>query len=766
MFCKPALVWTLRFIRRLPAGMFPKAFVRIIPAVFLVVTLLEPAEVFGQPNEADAEQAAGRTVAELFADFLHFSILGRFDLAESYAVELLNHPDLDPVEILRLSEEHERSIDTLTILVGHSTLGESAARILDLIHKGEHLLRKDVDRIRANIEKLGGPPQMEYNAIRALADSGEYAIPWLIQALHDKEKRELWPRIIRALPQMGKPAVRPLVQALEIDEEKIRRIVIDTLGALGYAHAVPYLLAVAIDEDVLAENRRAAVTAVVYIEQRSGRRFSESAPVEFVALGEKYYDEVGADRADPRLAEANVWSWNEQTEFLDFTPVPREIFGPVMSMRCCERALLLEPAHEEAVSLWLAANIRRESRLGMNVESGDPDEPGDIDPTRPDSFPRALYFTSAAGPRYAHRVLSRAADDLDAPVMLGAIAALRRVAGPSSLIGSEAYKQPFVDALTFPDLVVRTRTALALGNALPRSPFRGMELVIPTLADAVSLTGRRHVLVIEPDDNRLNRLVADLRDPDTVVSSHTNAFEGLDQALASYPTVDALFLASDVKDPDLAQVIAAVRTRYELALTPIVLLAKRDDVSLVQQLAEGNRGIGQVDADAGRDLLLSRLNEVASKVGRTPVGPDLARELALLATETLLTIAVDDRTVFDPARAEKACIAAIDSGDQELQIAAMDVLALLPGAAAQKAITATALSAETPEPLRLEAFTDLAESAKRFGNQLGSEQVDQLLDLAMNEQNLRLRTAGSRALGALNIAPGRVSRILMKYHHE
>ncbi len=712
----------------------------------------------------DAAAADGGTVASHFDDFLHYAVLGRFKIADGHARELLNHPNLDPIEVLKLSQQHARSVETLIILIKNSPVGDNASRILELIHEGEYQQRKQTDRILADIEKLGGLPQMEYNAVRRLADSGEYAIHWMIQTLRDETQKSLWPRVIRALPQIGKPAVKPLVEALAINDQNIRQTIIQTLGEIGYGQAVPYLLAVANDSTALPETRQAAVAAIARIEKRSGRSFGGMPAVEFIRLAERFYNEHGSVRADVRLRQANIWYWDEANQFIERVAVPQPIFGQVMAMRACERALLIDPNQPDAIALWLAANIRRESRLGFDVEIGDPDASGGTDPTRPPHFPRALYFTSAAGARYAHMVLDRAVADLDAPVALGAIAALRRVAGPSSLIGSEDYKQPFLQALKFPDLVVRVRAALALGNALPQTSVAGAERVIPILGDAMVLTGRRNLLVIDDDESRRNQLVGELRNADTNVIGAATTLEGLDRASAEFDSLSAVFLSASVGSPDVQNAVVAVRTRREFALTPIVLMVEPAQSDMANRIAASDHGVGMVDAGVGAPMLMTRLAEVAQRTGQTPVSPDLAHELGLEAAATLQRIATDGKSIFHPLYAEKAAIAALNAPHEDLQIAAVGVNALLPSAKAQTAIAAVALKAGNTESLRVAAFDGLSESAKRFGNQLDGKQIDELLMFSFDEPNLRLRTAASQALGALNVVASKASQIPLKYH--
>ncbi|MEE9295852.1 MAG: HEAT repeat domain-containing protein, partial [Phycisphaerae bacterium] len=623
------------------------------------------------------------TVESLFADFLHYSLLGRFQLADTYALQLLDHPDLDPVELLKLSEKHERSMDTLLILIKNSSISESASRVMERIQEGEHIQRQDDDRIRANIDKLAGPPQTEYNATQRLTDSGEYAVPWMIQTLRVPARKHLRPRVIRALPKIGKSAVGPLVEALAINDETIRQTLIYTLGELAYTRAAPYLQALTGDPDVSPESKNAAMTAIARIGLQTGRPLphgrgsvSIGSADGFVRLAEQFYDEHGSVGADPRLPKANVWYWDETNSFLKAIPVPREIYGAAMAMRCCERALLIDPNNSDAIAVWLAANIRREARLGMDVESGDADARSSGDPTRAADFPRALYFTSSAGPRFAHLALQRAVDDRDGPVALGAIAGLRLVSGASSLIGPEDHKQPLVQALRFPDLVVRIRAALTLGNALPRSQFRGSELVVEVLANALAQTGGRNILVVEPDTDNRNRIMSALRGAETEVIGESNVLAGIERARKEFEWLSGIFISTAVVLPQPFDAIADIRQRYEIAATPIVLLVRPQQAAVVDQILQADPAVESVDATAGGDALKDRLAIVAERVGQAPVTPERATELAAESLHAMRRIVVDGRTVFNVRDAEVALIAVLlDSADESLRTAAIEVLA-------------------------------------------------------------------------------------------
>lgn len=722
-----------------------------------------------QPGNAPEGQrpvdiAADAGPASLFADFLHYARLGRFTEADAYARALLAHPDLDPVTIMEAAKKDKKSVDTLLIIIKNSTIGDAASQVMELIHQGEHLQRQDPEQIRGNIERLGGNPQQEFFAIRYLAESGEYAVPWMVQTLLDPAQRDLWPRVAIAMTRLGKEAVNPLVMALSMNNNDVRLHVIRALGEIGYPQAVPYLSRLQNDGEMPSETKQAAAAAIERIHTISGRLLAGNTVERFLALAEAYYNEDDAVRADPRLDFANVWYWNSAAQELKAMAVPEPIFGPVMAMRCGQEALRLQHDRSEAIALWLAANIRREARLGYDVESGDPDGAGEADPTRPTVFPRALYFTQAAGPRYAHQVLMRAVRDQDTAVALGAIEALRTTAGESSLVGAEDAQQSLVLALRFPDLLVRLRAALALGQALPKSPFADAQFVVPLLATAVNLTGGENIVVVDADGQSLNRVMGALRAEGRTVIGETNFYRAMERTRAEFPAVTAFFLSTDVSEPDLANVMAQLRGEFIYAKTPAIILTRSTHALLAEQIAARDRYSEPLPADADADALAAALERLRGATGQAPLNENLAGDLALEAVETLRWIAVDGRTVYDFGSAEAALVAALSATNEQLRSVAASVLALAKSAGAQRAVARLALDAGQSEALRASVFASLAESAKNHGNLLASEQISELVKMVQGEENLTLRTAASHALGALNLADNRASEIIRGYH--
>ncbi len=715
-----------------------------------------------QDEEGDTAGATTQTAADdaksLFTNFLHNAVLGKFVRADAFAKSLLaKNPD--PLDVLKWADEHTNSIKTLDLLLSKIEVSESASQVMDLIREGELLMRRDPQRIKANIQKLGGEPQMEFNATNRLRDSGEYAVPWLVGALQDDTQSRLHSRIIRMLPKMGKSAVNPLVIALKMDDNETKQFLVKALGQIGYPQAIPYLLAVLENPTSSPELRGMVENAISNIISSSPSLPSIAPGEAFLDLAKQYYADHGSVKADPRVDFANVWYWRDGR--LQRTEVPREIFNEIMAMRCSEEALRLQPNQAEAVAIWLGANMRREAELSMDVESVEPDEIGLADLTKPEDFPRSAYFARAAGARYCHMVLDMAVRDRESAVALGAIAALRLIAGQASLVGPGAAMEPLAQALNFPDQVVRIKAALALAHALPSTSFVGSDRVVPTLAEALSQTGGQYCLVIEPNEANRNRVMDALRADQSIAIGEGDLYAALQRARQELPTVSVIVLAAD---QDVSAIVASIRANNLYAMTPIVLLANDDQLGVAEMLVNDDPAAALVTAQASSEEIRQAWRRAARTVGQTSLMADEALVLALDATSALRKIAMSHSPVYDANVAEGGLTRALAGDDESLQIAAASVLALLSSPTAQQSIAKVALDDRSTELLRVAAFDSLAASAKVNANLLTEPQINRLVEMSINDPNLIIRSAASQALGALNLPTNKVVPIIDKYY--
>jgi HEAT repeat protein len=687
-------------------------------------------------------------------DGWYFCQVGRFEIAAANFQALLNAKP-DAVAVLDFAGRVSNRRDVLLELVENPTVGESAREILRLLERGEEEIKADPNRIRENIERLGGPPRGFENAVQALKDSGEYAVPFMIQYLRDPTKRDLLQPILRCLPAIDRPAVNPLVIALRMDDQSTKRYVIEALGKIGYAQAVPYLLQVLQDSRTEAGVKQAINAALDQIRTHGTPIEGElSAAQAFYALGNDYYADKSSLAADVRLDWANVWYWRDN--MLVNVPVPTPIFNEVMCLRCGEESLRLDSSLKPPLALWLAANFRREAQLPVGVQ----------DPTRPENYPPAAYFAQSAGAEYCLMALARAIDTGDPAVALGAIAALRNTAGPASLISDTQGRLPLAETLSFPNRLVRIRAALALGNALPTQTFLNYQNLMPVLSEALMLYGgARNALVVDGNAESANAVAGALRAQGYEVLTDAALFAGLAKAREQTPGVDVIFVASDISEPALVEGLGALRSEFRFASAPVVLLTKPGGAPVVRDLLRADHRLAAVAESPSPAEVTKAVAEVSHAVGAQAITPELGATLAKETTEVLRLLALTNNPVFNVADAEIGLLTALSTGDPELRVALAQVLGYLGSSKAQEAIARLALEAKESEDMRVKMFAALAEAAKRRGNLLPADVTQQIVKLAESEPNMTLRQAASQALGALNL-PGEPASTIIRNQYR
>ncbi|MBW7905000.1 MAG: hypothetical protein LC135_06880 [Phycisphaerae bacterium] len=686
-------------------------------------------------------------------DGFYFSSLGQFAVANAnFEALLASKPD--PVALLEFVDRVEKREEILVLVSNNPIVGRSAREVLRLLAAGEYAIKSDPTRIIQNIERLAGPPRQFENSVARLKDSGEFSIPFLIQALRDPARPELLQPVLRTIPLVGRAALNPLVISLRMNDDAAKVHLVQSLGRIGYAQAVPYLLKLRESPDTTPVVHAAVDGALAALAERGvSLPAGLSAAEAFLQLADDYYADVPSLRADPRLDVANVWYWRDN--LLQNIAVPREIFNEIMCMRACEEALLLAPNLQPALALWIGANLRREAQL----------PPGAVDPTRPDNYPSAAYFAQTAGPYYATQALSRALRDGETAVALGAIAALRNTGGPASVLADADGRQPLADALSFGDRMVRIRAALALANAAPTERFRNYQNLMPVLSEALLLHGGvRNALVVDPDSGSANNAAALLRSDGFNVVTNGSLFNGLDKARQEMPGLDLIVVASDISGPTLAEGMAQVRADFRLAALPVIVLAKPGTLDRATQLSRDDARVGVLPPAAAPEHWRAEIERVSRAAGVTALTPELGLAVSLETAAVLHKLAQSGDPLWRIDSILPALLTALRTDDLSLKLSVAGLAGYVCDASAQSALCDLALSDAQPAEVRVPMFAALAEAAKRCGNLLDHDRIERLLGAAQNESDLTIRTAASQAVGALNL-PGNPASVVIRNQH-
>ncbi len=372
---------------------------RFLPCVIFVCSLgvcfVGVRLTHAQEAAATPQAAASADLARSVDDFWHYAKIARYDLAVAEAQKVLAKKD-QPLRVLEAFEQvaAEReaaaadpkgSVDLWLLRWQRiEPLRDVATQLINTLNAGYSERRADPTFIESNIKRLAVNERAYALAIRRLRESGELAVPQMVQFLRSPEKREYHAVIRRALVDMGRLVINPLVVATSINDPETQGMICSILGEIGYKDPIPYLVRVANANDVDASAK--AIAAQSLFRMGAGEAGKMNASKMFCELARKYYYNKADIAADSRAAVAYVWSWSGDKGLLK-KDVPPAIFPDILAMRSAEQAMKLDAGNGCALSLWLAANYKREADLPEGAK----------DPTVVEGQPSAHYYGVTAG---------------------------------------------------------------------------------------------------------------------------------------------------------------------------------------------------------------------------------------------------------------------------------------------------------------------------------------------------------------------------------
>ncbi len=718
--------------------------------VALLVLFLAPAMVMGQ-------QEVNPELATQWDDFIHYvKVTSRPDLAASFGNAILasDAPAHDLYVLSRGTENVEMLLTRASNM--NEAMAEIVLKIRERIKDGYNEYRDDPVAIADAIERLSQSGRAAVNGMERLQESGEYALPQLVQRLCLSDTPATTRvAIVELLPKLGKEAVQPLTEALQTQDPAVLETVASTLGKIGYAHAVPRLREVLDTRDLLPRTQVIVEKAII----SCGGEAALAKPLAEIcySVGVDYYNMDPSLLPDSRYEMANVWYWeipvdtrgnlNHESAVLVFKQVPREIYCDLYAMRMAQLALEHDGDYYPAVSLWLAGDTRREADLPR----------GQTDAVRTDDQPTAAFYLRAAGAQYAQEVLQRALDDFDSRVAIPAIQALADTAGAKSLLLTTTDgSQPLVEALLYPDRRVRYLAAWAIANALPQEGFTNKDVVINVLNEAIRQNARKMALVIISDEDERNGVKDVLRDAGYEVIDNANPADGIG---AAYEVGGVDLVVLGASGPDASIVVPLMRQERLMAATP-VLLGRLTTPSL-RASAEADGRMVITNGPITKESFDAASRDISALFLSEPMSRNELNMWTIRAAESIRKLGLNDTPVFNINRCRPILALALKIEDDDVQIAAASALAVLSDEAAQGDILSLAMTRFADPDVRVSAFGSVAESVRRFGNNLSSEQAQQVLSIAKGEYSDALREAAAQVLGAMALPSQEIESLIL-----
>ncbi|HUS46731.1 MAG TPA: hypothetical protein VM098_01320, partial [Phycisphaerae bacterium] len=195
-----------------------------------------------------------------------------------------------------------------------------------------------------------------------------------------------------------------------------------------------------------------------------------------------------------------------------------------------------------------------------------------------------------------------------------------------------------------------------------------------------------------------------------------------------------------------------VRSRSIYARMPFVVVHKSRELRV---MAEQDDKLLLVDPELKDDKLQAELRKTAAEAMRRGVGRPLTAEEAttwsVTAADAIRKLGETGNNIFDVSVTQTALIESVGDIREPVQLAAARALAVMDTADAQRAIAGLATGKAARTGAQVEAFADLSESIRRFGNKLADEQVKVITAIVTGKDEMSLREAAAEALGAMNL---------------
>lgn len=669
-----------------------------------------------------------------YADFAHFTRIARPDLAVAFANKLAKNAD--PLVLLHAVENSRYSDKPIYEASQIEGLGEASAQLAEMIESAELARAAEPDRIRGNIRRLSEGSTAFAVGVDRLRAAGSHSAPYFLEALSDPDRIAEQPNVRQAMIDLGRPLVLPLAAAIGGVETETATDLGFILGKIGYPEAAPAIKARLAAGEMSGQAEGILTNALSTLLAELELPADASLAAVCLAVGERYYaagtrGEIlgGVDEA---TGQGLLWGWAGET--VRSLPVPAEVYADVLALQLSMQALAADEASDQALSLFLKSNFRRENRLPQ----------GATDRSYPDSMAAASFYATMSGAGRLLDVLDVALTDGDSELALDAIAALSKTTA-THVIAAAGPDQPLQRALNDMNRQVRFDAALALANSRPGTSFDGATRVVPVLSEAVRQGNKPIAVIIAGDQDAANKLAA-TAEAAGMMAITAGSINDVNTALASSPGADLIVSAGSVTD--IGYVAEAASSNYRLSAAPLIAVVSEESLSIAEPIADKNPRLTAV-TESGLDAALAMANA-------QPMAAAEADAYALTALDKLLVVSLSS-DVFDIADAVPALIAALGDERNQVAIGAAKVLATVSSDTAQRALAGAAL--QSSGSLKLTFLGNLAQSATQHGNLLVSDQVEGITALITSD-NADLAEAASTVHGALALPTQSVVKLL------
>ena len=703
----------------------------------------------GAPAAAASAEGKRPDNATLLGDFMHYVRIAKYDLANAFGQELLSKGLKNP-ELVELVEAGDvaRFEETVQRALRVPEVESTAAALVKNYEQGKLERARNPDQIKKNIDALTGTVRGRVLARQRLVSAGEYAMPQLLDALLDTTNPGRAAEVQRVMVDLGRQAIMPLSAALTAMPASQQEKVANVLGLIPYKASLPFLADVAKS----SESEAVKAAAVRAIDRLGGTGAVQDPAMLYRQLAEGFYAEKNEVTSFAGEEFQLLWSYNPSVGLVP-TAIRTPVFHEAMAMRLAERALKLEEKSQgvnpETVALWVSSNLSRE----IDTPEGYTNPAYSVEGAVSEGLPmrrKAEYYSIAGGADIAQRVLSRAMQNRDTQLARRALASVEKTVGSGNTSQWDvAARQSLVDALGYPNRRVQFDAALALAAMNPAQGFSSSERVVPTLAAAATGANERVAAVVAADVEQYQAARASLEKLGYRVLAQARNLDGLAEPMSEVSAVDVL-VAVGVSADRVPDMIDSVRGTSKLSATPVVVATDADAYgALSRRYENASFGVQVRPVGLSGDQLEKTVEGLVMAYSGGAISDAEADGYSRRALSALRDIAVSNSGVYKVTDATAPLANALKGAKDIRKIQIADVLSRTNSERAQRSLMDVAL--ESTDAERSALLNMVANSAKRFGNQLEERHVARVVEMAGSASDDEAMSAAS-LLGALNLS--------------
>jgi len=524
---------------------------------------------------------------EVFAQVRNLIDDGKYDLAALFLQKFIDNTPTN-ADLLTLEERYGptvfQSLRNVPRWSDNAALDKKSRANVETIIKQataatESLLRNP-GRVNKYIRNLGASYEERVFAEMVLKRTGDYAIPFMVEALRAKLDPAISTGIIGAIQKLDAPTMAGWIAALDgLDDSQQYSVIAtilsrpDMLTLLSAAQTdfAPYLWKLVGDPNGNPALKKFAETTLAKYVPAFDKRKPEA---ELVAAARKFAEHkaryAGAKtNPDGSPTTVPVWEWDTKEQKLHKREdVPAGQADEYFGLRYARWALEQKPNYEPAQILILTIATER-AVIRSNF--------GDIAKTDP-----AVYKMLADAP------LTVLTDLLDRSLFEKRTALVLAL---TQVLGDRAEKGPALSAPGKPSLFERAlnygdpRVQLAGANALLRSPvpvdprLRGDVIRVLRRAAAIDQgvpgSAKGQALIADPDRKRADHTAQLLREQGYDTEIFSTGRELL-RRVARASDFDLIVIDHHIPNPELVDLVSHLRVDVNAARRPILVTASTD----------------------------------------------------------------------------------------------------------------------------------------------------------------------------------------------